>query len=333
MKRSNAVRGFTLIEVLVVVAIIALLVAILIPALHEARERARLVKCLTTQSNLPKAVSIFATEHKGFAQIIGQPSEVSVIDPSYSKYDYQQEGSGVIHKPWPLAYAPALGERSLKRWDQYFEPNNVNLRNPDHFFSKFGRREVFLCPSDKSPIHNVWSPKYLIGAISFAANEDVFGVTEPPGAGGDPGEGQPGARDPLTGVYRSDRTNPPRAKRLEGRIDRTIRPSEVVLFSDGGNEDATRLDEPCLLISNEAQYGPYLEHYEYRWGRLSHYRHSGKGGIAGAMADGSGQYFKPLRFKAMNPQGGPKKPYVVRYTPRARISPYNPGILPEGWPP
>ncbi len=58
-------RGFTLIEVLVVVAIIALLVAILLPSLSRARSNARMASCASNERQFGIAVNIFGVEHKG----------------------------------------------------------------------------------------------------------------------------------------------------------------------------------------------------------------------------------------------------------------------------
>ncbi len=56
--------GFTLIEVLVVVAIIALLVAILLPSLRRARESAKSAMCKTSQRQLVLGVHQYVTENK-----------------------------------------------------------------------------------------------------------------------------------------------------------------------------------------------------------------------------------------------------------------------------
>ena len=58
-------RGFTLIEVLVVVAIIALLVSILLPALASARRQTRNVVCGTNLSSIGKAASMYSQGNRG----------------------------------------------------------------------------------------------------------------------------------------------------------------------------------------------------------------------------------------------------------------------------
>jgi prepilin-type N-terminal cleavage/methylation domain-containing protein/prepilin-type processing-associated H-X9-DG protein len=57
--------GFTLIEVLVVVAIIALLVAILIPSLARAREGARSAQCLSGLKQMAATTTMYTVESKG----------------------------------------------------------------------------------------------------------------------------------------------------------------------------------------------------------------------------------------------------------------------------
>src|SRR5690554_6061596 len=59
-------RGFTLIEVLVVVAIIALLVAVLLPSLARARSSTRVAVCLSNLHQFGIALQMYESENRGY---------------------------------------------------------------------------------------------------------------------------------------------------------------------------------------------------------------------------------------------------------------------------
>ena len=110
--------GFTLIEILVVVAIIALLVAILLPSLQKAREQGRQAACGSNNRQIGIAMRIFGEEHKEYYpdkyRWFGSPVWYHNLDPD--TFSSPLEGDG---------------------WEE------------GHILKYVGNQEkVFLCPSD-----------------------------------------------------------------------------------------------------------------------------------------------------------------------------------------
>ncbi|HAL44533.1 MAG: hypothetical protein A2Y12_07355 [Planctomycetes bacterium GWF2_42_9] len=57
-------KGFTLVELLVVISIIAILLSILVPAMNKAREQARTIVCGTNLKNYTPAMTIYAQDNR-----------------------------------------------------------------------------------------------------------------------------------------------------------------------------------------------------------------------------------------------------------------------------
>ena len=66
MSRRALSRGFTLVEVLVVVGVIALLISILVPALHRAYGAARAVVCSSNMRQIDLAMIAYAEANHAY---------------------------------------------------------------------------------------------------------------------------------------------------------------------------------------------------------------------------------------------------------------------------
>ena len=127
MRRTGRHRGFTLVELLVVLGIITVLIAILVPTLSGARKSAQRTACLSNMRQLGNSLTLFTIEHRGYLPKAWYNDGINYGDMSSERWGYRD---------------PMWG------WDYVLQRY---IRNKD----------VFRCPSDEGgTTRGLWNDGY-----------------------------------------------------------------------------------------------------------------------------------------------------------------------------
>jgi prepilin-type processing-associated H-X9-DG protein/prepilin-type N-terminal cleavage/methylation domain-containing protein len=148
--------GFTLVELLVVVAIIAVLIAMLLPALNKARDSARTVVCLSNMRQLGLALDMYASENQDLYP--PRPDDPAVIAASDQKQWWTRLSSMGAGKPLTkaeLAKRPLFWCPSAERYVTPTDPAVTRHYGPNPYIGEFvptaewrNRRIVVPQPSE-----------------------------------------------------------------------------------------------------------------------------------------------------------------------------------------
>jgi prepilin-type N-terminal cleavage/methylation domain-containing protein len=138
MARFNGRRGFTLVELLVVIAVIAILMGLLLPAIQRVREAANRTQCANNLKQIGLALYHYANNND------------ATLPPSA----WAPPDSPVLGASWAVVVLPYLEQDNLyKTWDlnaSYYDQSSQARLTP---------LSIYFCPTrratDTSPMNSV----------------------------------------------------------------------------------------------------------------------------------------------------------------------------------
>jgi len=120
-------RGFTIVELLVVISIIALLISLLLPSLGRARDAARSIQCMSKLKSMGLAIAVYGNDHDGN------------LLPAVRYYESPAQDGIAVYIPWWWKWTLYQG---------YLEDASANPQTPSFDASWFWRCPALLPTAD-----------------------------------------------------------------------------------------------------------------------------------------------------------------------------------------
>jgi prepilin-type N-terminal cleavage/methylation domain-containing protein/prepilin-type processing-associated H-X9-DG protein len=175
MRKRARTRGFTLIEVLVVIGIIATLIGILLPALMKARNASMATVCASNLRQIHGALGIYVNENKG--NVFWRAKDINTGGMDWYTYGGRERNNWYGGNANPANWFNSW-QRPLNRAVGYkSDPTNLNPAASTAL-------EIFHCPADTA---NNWSDGR--SCYEWVGTSYQFNANGPPNynrAAGDP---------------------------------------------------------------------------------------------------------------------------------------------------